>query len=206
MQVETPVAPPPLQQALIEADWQAHLATEQAQREAQAAVAEAAEREARAAEEAALAAAAEAAEAAARAEQLQRVRRRASCLVPWMHHVAAEGASAWPREQDCNTHMPPTSLVCLDWLISSLMSYQYALQKPQSQCNCLYCAIGGIVHHGDTPKRACSAACCGAGMVACRSPRPWMRRWTSWLHCSWRTCGRSWQHSMQPRQQHCQHA
>lgn len=201
MQVETPVAPPPLQQALIEADWQAHLATEQAAREAQAAAAEAAEREARAAEEAALAAAAEAAEAAARAEQLQRVRRQASCLVLCMHRVAAEGASAWPREHDCDTRMPATAVLCrFEPYVLSLPN-----ATPPSQCTSLYCAIGGIVQHGDAPKKACSAACCGAGM-ACRSPRPWMRPWTSWLHCSWRTCGRSWQHSMQPRQQHCQHA
>jgi hypothetical protein len=73
LQLETPVAPPPLQASLIESDWQAHLAAEQAQREAQAAAAEAAERAAREAQEAAEAAAAEAAEAAARAEQLQRV-------------------------------------------------------------------------------------------------------------------------------------
>jgi hypothetical protein len=68
------VAPPPLQQALIESDWHAHLAAEQAQQEAQAATAEAAERAAQEAQAAADAAAAEAAEAAARAEQLQRVR------------------------------------------------------------------------------------------------------------------------------------
>lgn len=73
VQVETPVPPAPLQQALVEADWEAHLADEQAKREAQAAAAEAAERAAREAQEAAEAAAAEAAEAAARAEQLQRV-------------------------------------------------------------------------------------------------------------------------------------
>lgn len=77
LQVETPVAPPPLQASLIESDWQAHLTAEQAQREVQAAAAEAAERAAREAQEAAEAAAAEAAEAAARAEQLQRV----SCAV-----------------------------------------------------------------------------------------------------------------------------
>jgi hypothetical protein len=74
LQAETPVPPAPLQQALIEVDWEAHLAAEQAQREVQAAAAEAAERAAREAQEAAEAAAAEAAEAAARAEQLERVR------------------------------------------------------------------------------------------------------------------------------------
>jgi hypothetical protein len=82
-QVETPVPPPPLQQALLESDWQAHLAAEQAQQEAQAAAAEAAERAAQEAQAAADAAAAEAAEAAARAEQLQRVRTILDCnLMP----------------------------------------------------------------------------------------------------------------------------
>jgi hypothetical protein len=92
LQVETPVAPAPLQQALTEADHLAYLATEQAAREAQAAAAEAAERAAREAQAAAEAAAAEAAEAAARAEQLERVRLRyicsLLCSVDTAHHAA----------------------------------------------------------------------------------------------------------------------
>ncbi|WIA31793.1 hypothetical protein OEZ86_002663 [Tetradesmus obliquus] len=70
--VESAVAPPALEQALPEADWQAHLAAEQAQAAAEAAAAEAAAAAAREAEEAALVAQRQAEEAAARQEQLQR--------------------------------------------------------------------------------------------------------------------------------------
>jgi hypothetical protein len=86
-----------LHQALIESDYQAHLAAEQAQREAEAAAAEAAERAAQEAQAAAEAAAAEAAEAAARAEQLQRVRlteRDALMVFQWMC-LLAEHACHW---------------------------------------------------------------------------------------------------------------
>lgn len=75
-QVESAVAPPALELSLAEPDWQAHLAAQQAQREAEQAAAEAAEQARREAEEAALIAQQQAVEAAARQEQLQRVSAR----------------------------------------------------------------------------------------------------------------------------------
>ncbi|KAF8070993.1 hypothetical protein HT031_001074 [Scenedesmus sp. PABB004] len=70
--VESAVAPPPLEAALAEADWQARIAAEAAAREAARVAGEAAEAEATEAAAAAARADAAAAEAAARAEQLQR--------------------------------------------------------------------------------------------------------------------------------------
>lgn len=82
-QVESAVAVPPLENSLSEPDWQAHLAAEQAQREAEQAAAAAAEKAAKEAEEAARITQQQAEEAAARQEQLQRVRAGSSCGGPW---------------------------------------------------------------------------------------------------------------------------